>query len=426
VTSGSHGQGNAAVKKRVRWFHLKAVSPPFSMWWCVLQPGAAGQLRRLVLRGQLRAAKSKRKWLLMFVRRLCLWSLRLIKETKECRELMVQRRIELQVSWLRVMLLAFFAGIPPTAYFRLELYRRRKDSFLRDFLLQNEWQPVSTMARSCEESNALNDKILFSNLMNAAGIPTPPIVARRYGEGFEVSESFHDYQSWFAKPARGHGGRGCARIEKTKDGGYVVRAFTPLRNFVGDLDLQQMELSLDELLKLLASDRFAADLIIQPRLQNASDLAAIAPSGLGVVRLVTGRANSEIFPIAACYCMPSGKRIASQYGVFSQISLETGILSVAADFGISGVRRARHPDTFLLIEGLVIPEWQQCIKVAVDAHLLFRQTAFIGWDVAPTPEGHLVLEGNLNFDVQMLQKWPAVPLLKTPMQTVLRDVSEAR
>ena len=99
----------------------------------------------------------------MFVRRLCLWSLRLIKETKECRELMLQRRIELQVSWLRVMLLAFFSGIPPTAYFRLELYRRRKDSCLRDFLLQNEWQPVSTMARSCEESNALNDKILWES-----------------------------------------------------------------------------------------------------------------------------------------------------------------------------------------------------------------------------------------------------------------------
>jgi hypothetical protein len=351
-----------------------------------------------------------------------LWPVLLVREVRHCGPFISRRSQEIPFGRLKVALLGLFAGIPPQTFLKLELYRQRKGLSLHDFVLQSEFSGFAAGTRGAVDSVVLNDKVLFFETMLGEGIPTPPVVAKRTAAGFEVDPEFHHYMSWFAKPAGGHGGRGCTKIEKGDDGCYFLRGFTSSVGSETDSRPSARRFSLEELFAFLQTDRFSKDLIVQPCLENEAFLQKIAPSGLSVIRMVTGRTSTGVSAVAACYCMPAGHRIASQFGVFAQVSLEDGSLSCAADYSMSGDRRAKHPDSLIMVQGQIIPNWNACIDLAIRAHGLFPETSLVGWDIAPTAAGHVLLEGNLNFDVQMLQKWPSPPLLKTAMAEVLNEV----
>jgi hypothetical protein len=73
------------------------------------------------------------------------------------------------------------------------------------------------------------------------------------------------------------------------------------------------------------------------------------------------------------------------------------------------------------IGGVKIPNWEKSLEMCKKAHTMMAKDAFtIGWDVAHTPEGPLMVEANLISNVgcfmglrygAMAQLWPRVPLM---------------
>ena len=80
-------------------------------------------------------------------------------------------------------------------------------------------------------------------------------------------------------------------------------------------------------------------------------------------------------------------------GIVCSIAPETGRIRHAAF--PDGVPVTNHPDTGALIIGIDLPFWRESVELVRRAHAVaFPRFAFLGWDVALTKEGPILLEAN--------------------------------
>jgi len=83
------------------------------------------------------------------------------------------------------------------------------------------------------------------------------------------------------------------------------------------------------------------------------------------------------------------------------VSIETGLLAAAGrrrkdGTGVEPV--THHPITGMEIEGAVLPGWEALRTLALRCARLFRPLRTVGWDIALTPSGPVVVEGNRWWD----------------------------
>ena len=86
---------------------------------------------------------------------------------------------------------------------------------------------------------------------------------------------------------------------------------------------------------------------------------------------------------------------ASHNSIFVNIDVITGALN---DYGYSylqygGHRFYEHPDTKIVFKNIKIPYFEECKNMVVEA-ASYIPYKLIGWDVAVTPDGPLIIEGN--------------------------------
>jgi hypothetical protein len=64
---------------------------------------------------------------------------------------------------------------------------------------------------------------------------------------------------------------------------------------------------------------------------------------------------------------------------------------------------SEHPDTQVRFEGKKIPEWSSIIDICKRAASAFSGVRLVGWDVALTPEGPILIEGNATWGLPVVQ-----------------------
>lgn len=64
----------------------------------------------------------------------------------------------------------------------------------------------------------------------------------------------------------------------------------------------------------------------------------------------------------------------------------------AADF--SGKVYEKHPITKAKLVGVQVPYWNEIKTMLIKAAQKIPQVAYVGWDVAITPDGPILIEGN--------------------------------
>jgi hypothetical protein len=93
--------------------------------------------------------------------------------------------------------------------------------------------------------------------------------------------------------------------------------------------------------------------------------------------------------------------------IVAPIDLDIGTLGPAA----GSARRqwpemhtvSRHPDTGEVIEGFLVPHWQDLKQLTVRAQASFPELRCLGWDVAVTEKGPVLIEANHVWDINLLQ-----------------------
>lgn len=87
----------------------------------------------------------------------------------------------------------------------------------------------------------------------------------------------------------------------------------------------------------------------------------------------------------------------SNGGLFIGIDENTGLLHKEGftDFNkFSGESFTKHPLTKTVFKGFAIPYFEQVKKLATDAANLLPRAKVLAWDIAVTPDGPVILEGN--------------------------------
>jgi hypothetical protein len=94
----------------------------------------------------------------------------------------------------------------------------------------------------------------------------------------------------------------------------------------------------------------------------------------------------------------------SQGGIVIGIDLDTGKLKK------NGIMQypqnqmfTHHPLTGTEFLGFQIPFWQELKKLAEKAQRVFDQIKSVGWDIAVTPNGPVIIEGNQDWGTNGIQ-----------------------
>ena len=305
------------------------------------------------------------------------------------------------------------AGILPPWYYVFELYEEgaKPSAYLSRFETKGGVYPI--MRRRLGLRSALNDKLAFARQCAAHQLPTVPVVAAvENGEVNWLAGDRLPGADLFIKPISGRGGKGAERWDHA--GGGVFR------NGAGAmLDAQQ-------LLERLRSRSRVARQLVQIRLTNCAALRDLNNEALSTVRILTclneeGRADA----IAAVMRMATGKNnVVDNFhagGIAAAVDLRSGRLGSASNLGMDARLGwiDRHPDSGAQIDGRVVPQWEALRDLAERAHRAFPERVVIGWDIAPTDSGPVIVEGNAAPDLDIVQRIPRRGLADSRLSELL-------
>jgi len=153
---------------------------------------------------------------------------------------------------------------------------------------------------------------------------------------------------------------------------------------------------------------YAGGYLLQKRLSPHAAIRAICGDRLATVRIVTINPKSGPQILRACWKIPAGPNAADNFwrpgNLLGTIDLETGRIGrVVSGVGLKQSERLTHPDTGSVIEGFELPVWAEAKALALDAMKVFQQMGMIGWDIALTDNGPVIVEPNWTPDLALPQ-----------------------
>lgn len=270
---------------------------------------------------------------------------------------------------------------------------RNQDDYLpyRDFMNQRERDNFRNLDQIKYDNKVtvLRDKIVFASYFGTMlgeqfVIPT---IAKIYRDGrvlfFEIMEviSFDELLkrvgkgNLFIKKLDGQCGDGC----------YLLNCEDSINKFV-------ME------------DLRGSEYLVQKQLVQHPDIDRINPSCVNTIRIVTivGK-NSHNPRVLAAFMRFGNGRINDNVATGGHgvcISIDGSLIGP----GI-GHKDAleEHPITHVRFEGHKIPFWEDVQKLVLRAHMCILDIPTIGWDVAITQNGPVLVEGNENWEIDGVQ-----------------------
>lgn len=296
----------------------------------------------------------------------------------------VGRRHGLSADWsrrARAIAHARFVDPNDIALFRIEraeeldgYIRRFEDAGINKLLNPAGWLPTCALA----------DKLRFAQRCAETGLAHAATIAHMDESGVTIL-SAPAGRELILKPADGEGGDGVRMLGAVADEGALRQALSGVTIGKGQR------------------------LVVQPRLSCHGALGGLALSALPTARIVTMRnEQGEAEPVSATFRCPSDPAAnvdnMKAGGLIAPIDLASGALGIASK-GYGGGDYPLHPVTGAPIAGFVLPDWERALELVRQAHLRgFADYRLIGWDVALTADGPVLLEGNGKPGVLMPQR----------------------
>jgi hypothetical protein len=296
----------------------------------------------------------------------------------------VQRRFGLDDAWrrrARAIAHARFADPNDIALYRIErpeqfdhYIRRFEDAALNKRINPTGWD------RSC----ALADKERFAERCAAAFLPHPETLAVVSRRAIDILADPAG-GPMVAKPTQGEGGDGLTMLGPFADPREMRAALARLPTESGRV------------------------WIVQPRIACHPGIIDLALNALPTIRIVTmvDEAGRPEVVSATFRCASNpGADVDNMKagGLIAPVDLDAGTLGMACQ-GYGGGDHVAHPVTGGIIAGRELPDWKAATDLAICAHgAAFADYVLIGWDVALTPAGPVLIEGNGKPGVLMPQR----------------------
>lgn len=314
---------------------------------------------------------------------------------------LIERRFgkSIPAQFLEQLELYFSTGVLPPWYYIFSLHEdghQRATTFIQRFETKRCLFPLLKP----KKGSPLNDKGRFADYCRERGIRCVETLLTLHGEcpGARLPD-----RDLFVKPNNGRGGRGAERWDFVGPSIFANPAGERLEN--------------EALLNCLVERSRRRPLIVQPRMKPHSELRDLTAGALPTVRVLTcldERREPEV--MTAMLRTSFGKNVTVDNlhagGIGALVDLETGALSSSSNLGSDATLGwfSVHPDSGAPIEGRRLPFWEQVKAHAVAAHSHFMDRVVIGWDIAIVEEGPILIEGNGNPDLDILQRFMRIGL----------------
>jgi hypothetical protein len=297
--------------------------------------------------------------------------------------------------------LILFHGAKAWVYYVLEFYRDGAMANVDAVVMKNEikhglFKGLNRIDPEAKDrAKALGDKLKVSRWCTENEIPHPhPVVLVENAEIAWLGSRADLDRDLFVKRRHGRGAYNAASYWRT--GPFEYR------------DEEGRQTTLDEIMAELQrrSLRSKRDrLMVMPLLHNHPALADLADVTLIAFRLITCL-DEELRPVLTNAYLRSMTKLEptwdvgliEEYG--APIDLETGVLGRLTGDKAPALSEwfDRHPVTNAQVTGRTVPCWPALAALAIKAHRLVPERPIIGWDMAITPEGPSLLEGNSFLD----------------------------
>jgi hypothetical protein len=172
------------------------------------------------------------------------------------------------------------------------------------------------------------------------------------------------------------------------------------------------------------------DLLLQPMLVNHPAIADLAEESLIALRAITCMDPSGTPIITHAMLRVISKLEPNWHSKrehAARIDLHSGRLGqMCNDKDLwPGRWSDDHPVTGARVAGRLLPGWPDVRVLAVGAHQVFADRMLVGWDIALTPSGPVILEGNSYPDVHFLQRVHEQPIGLSALGQLLRQALDA-
>lgn len=295
----------------------------------------------------------------------------------------------------------------PTHYFSSFLYKKNVKNYL-DYLDNREMSSIQKVLCDAGAVEILGNKLFFQQYYSMHGIPLPKLVGYNFKEcGFvckkgslfqydirdldsmrwalELMLPMSEGKSLFVKPISSSCGKGTRKIEVPRP----RHAFSLMES----QDIQRFFLT--------------GSFLIQDEVLQHFELNNLNCTSVNTVRMDTFRASGEIPEVLSAFLRIglSGSHIdnIAAGGIFVGIDVLSGTLKPHGYDKLSKGANIYyvHPGSGIQFDGFKLPFFEEAKKLALDAARLIPQ-AIVGWDIAISSEGPLLLEGNaVYYDVQL-------------------------
>ena len=261
--------------------------------------------------------------------------------------------------------------------------------------------PAATMT-----ATLLTDKIMFDRVLAGAGLPTPKLHGVANPHRFvtfnppgdrPLRDAAHllDGQSLFCKPARSKGGQGSFTADiqhgKVHVGGQVLSS-------------DEFGVMLAERAAERGARRSSRRVIVQERVRNHRRLAAVGGSSLNTMRLLTHYKGDRPEPFSAVLRFGTGDSMVDNWfsgGLAVHVDVSSGRTRGDAIRKADLATFSRHPDSGKKLDGIKVPHFRDAVDAARLAHQLIPDLLTVGWDIALTPDGPVILEGNTRWSITL-------------------------
>jgi hypothetical protein len=289
--------------------------------------------------------------------------------------------------------------------------------------------------------HGLGDKLEFHELCLKRDLPTPPLVmvvdsGRITGGGPRLPEV-----DLFVKPRKGRGGNGAESWSYLGDGRYRSHAneectAAELLDRIARRSLEpdpqdRRHGGLLERVMRLFRPLAPQPRLVQRRLFNHPDLADLTTGALMTARMMTARDENGGYEFTnAVFRTPVRRSCPVDNfhagGIAAPVDPRTGELGPAVGGGLRGLPRLSdlgpcetHPVTGARIAGRRLPYWREAVALVTRIHESFPGLPIVGWDVAFTKDGPVIIEGNGSPDLDIIQCANRQPLGQSRLAALL-------
>ncbi|NMH87416.1 sugar-transfer associated ATP-grasp domain-containing protein [Flavivirga algicola] len=279
----------------------------------------------------------------------------------------------------------------PFYYFKF-LYRKDVKNYL-DYLSTKEVVAIGSNSElhKPEYKSLFNNKLVFALFCEKASINSPRLISHNFGSCFcfnnknekintkeELVLFFErvfaslDTNAIFFRPPSEYGGKGCFKISQ-----------------------KGLASEVDDKYETIINGRFVHTEIIHQH-KEINKIHSKCVNTIRIISLITSEGDIEL----VCSFMrfgvgDSSVDNASSGGFFVGVNLNDGTLKLSGLYMLEygGGDIYEHPDSGFKFEGFKIPYFKEACEEVVNAVKIIPDR-FIGWDVAITQNGPLIIEAN--------------------------------